>query len=189
MKRKWPFKAGEVENTKKKTTPSPLLYRYADHIFHYFAKKILQHACIWAVIILYLATYGRQRYFGRSAFQLFYIIYRAAAAVLKKAAPPKCLKQHSSGLEVYKRQLTQANLHQLTSFTGNEGLVRIHTNVWFRFMRSQKLSCLALLFPKQNYKDLSTKFYMHVSVSELYIPGIALPILLQPNRQTDPGNI
>jgi hypothetical protein len=26
-------------------------------------------------------------------------------------------------------------------------------------------------------------------VSDLYIRGIGLPILLQPNRQTDPGNI
>jgi hypothetical protein len=31
--------------------------------------------------------------------------------------------------------------------------------------------------------------YIHVSVSDLYIPRIDLPILLQPNRQTDPGNI
>ncbi len=31
--------------------------------------------------------------------------------------------------------------------------------------------------------------YIHVSVSEYYIPRISLPILLQLKRQTDPGNI
>ena len=31
--------------------------------------------------------------------------------------------------------------------------------------------------------------YIHVSVSDLYIPTIGLPILLQENRWTDPGNI
>ncbi len=30
--------------------------------------------------------------------------------------------------------------------------------------------------------------FIHVSVSDLYIPRIGLPIWLQPNRQTDPGN-
>jgi hypothetical protein len=30
--------------------------------------------------------------------------------------------------------------------------------------------------------------YIHVSVSDLYIPRIGLPIWLQQNRQTDPGN-
>jgi hypothetical protein len=31
--------------------------------------------------------------------------------------------------------------------------------------------------------------YIHVSVSDLYIPRIGLPIWLQQNRQADPGNI
>ncbi len=29
----------------------------------------------------------------------------------------------------------------------------------------------------------------HVYVSDLYIPGIGLPVWLQQNKQTDPGNI
>ncbi len=33
------------------------------------------------------------------------------------------------------------------------------------------------------------QFHIHVSVSDRYIPGIGVPILLQPNSQTDPGNI
>ncbi len=39
------------------------------------------------------------------------------------------------------------------------------------------------------YNVLSHNFHIHVSVSNLYIPRIGLPILLQPNRQTDPKNI
>jgi hypothetical protein len=46
-----------------------------------------------------------------------------------------------------------------------------------------------LLFPKQNFNVLSPNFHIHVSVYDLYILRIGLPILLQPNRQTDPGNI
>jgi len=46
-----------------------------------------------------------------------------------------------------------------------------------------------LYFPKQKYNVLSLSFHIHVSVSDLYILGIGLPILLQPNRQTDTGNI
>ncbi len=56
-------------------------------------------------------------------------------------------------------------------------------------MYSQKWNCLASLFPKQNYNVLSPNFHIHVSVSDLYIPWIGLPIFLQPIRQTDPGNI
>jgi hypothetical protein len=38
------------------------------------------------------------------------------------------------------------------------------------------------VFPgmKQNYKVMSPNFHIHVSVSDLYIPSIALFILLQP---------
>jgi hypothetical protein len=42
---------------------------------------------------------------------------------------------------------------------------------------------------RQNYNVLSPNFHIHVSVSDLYIPRIGLPILLQPIRQTDHGNI
>ncbi len=44
-------------------------------------------------------------------------------------------------------------------------------------------------YQKQNYNVMSQNFHMHVSMSDLYIPGIGLPILLQTNRQTDPKNI
>jgi hypothetical protein len=38
-------------------------------------------------------------------------------------------------------------------------------------------------------RGLVPNSYIHVSVSDLYIPTIGLPILLQENRWTDPGSI
>jgi hypothetical protein len=38
-------------------------------------------------------------------------------------------------------------------------------------------------------RGLILNSYIHVSVSDLYIPRISLPIWLEQNRQTDPGNI
>jgi hypothetical protein len=38
-------------------------------------------------------------------------------------------------------------------------------------------------------RGLSPNFYIHVSVSDLYIPRISPHIWLQQNRQTDPGNL
>ncbi len=35
------------------------------------------------------------------------------------------------------------------------------------------------LFPEQEYRGLSPNFYIHVSVSDLYIPMTGLPILLE----------
>jgi hypothetical protein len=48
-----------------------------------------------------------------------------------------------------------------------------------------------LLISKTKLNVLSPGFHIHVhvSVSYLYIPRIGLPVLLQPNRQTGPGNI
>ncbi len=62
-------------------------------------------------------------------------------------------------------------------------------NVWFQFMYSQQWNCAASLFPKQDCNVPSPNFHIHVSVSDLYIPGIGLPILLKPNKQTGPGNM
>ncbi len=45
------------------------------------------------------------------------------------------------------------------------------------------------LFPKQNYNVLSPSSYTHISVRDLYISRIGLPILLQGvHMWTDPGN-
>ncbi len=45
------------------------------------------------------------------------------------------------------------------------------------------------IFPEKELLDHSPNFHMHVSVSDLYIPTMDLPILLQENMRTDPGNI
>jgi hypothetical protein len=43
--------------------------------------------------------------------------------------------------------------------------------------------------PEMKLRCLVLNFYIHVSVSDLYIPRIGLPIWLQQNWQTDPGTI
>jgi hypothetical protein len=52
-----------------------------------------------------------------------------------------------------------------------------------------KLRSLVISKTELQYNVLSPYFHIHVFVSVLYIPRIGLPILLQPNRQTNPGNI
>jgi hypothetical protein len=48
---------------------------------------------------------------------------------------------------------------------------------------------MKLLFPKQNYNVLSPSSNTPISVRDLYISRICLPIPLQENMWTDPGNI
>jgi hypothetical protein len=38
---------------------------------------------------------------------------------------------------------------------------------------------LKQIFPEKEYRDLSPNFHIHVSVSELYIPTMGLPVLLE----------
>ncbi len=45
------------------------------------------------------------------------------------------------------------------------------------------------IFPEKELRSLSPNFHIHVSVSDLYIPTIGLPILRQENMWTYPGNI
>jgi hypothetical protein len=42
--------------------------------------------------------------------------------------------------------------------------------------------------PETNLRSIVPDSYIYVSVSNLYIPRIGLPIWLQHNRQTDHGN-
>jgi len=42
------------------------------------------------------------------------------------------------------------------------------------------------LFPEKELRRISPNFHIHVSVSDLYIPTIGLPILLQENMWIDP---
>ncbi len=45
------------------------------------------------------------------------------------------------------------------------------------------------IFPEKELRDLSHNYYIHVSVSDLYITTIGLPFLLQENMWTAPGHI
>ncbi len=45
------------------------------------------------------------------------------------------------------------------------------------------------IFPEKELRGLCPNFHIHVFVSDLYITTINLPILLQENMWTDPGNI
>jgi hypothetical protein len=45
------------------------------------------------------------------------------------------------------------------------------------------------VFPEMNLRGLVTSSYIHVSMSDLYIARIGLPIWLQQNKQTNHGNI
>jgi hypothetical protein len=46
-----------------------------------------------------------------------------------------------------------------------------------------------LCIPEKELRGLSPNFHMHVSASDFYTPTIGLPVLLQENMWTDPGNI
>jgi hypothetical protein len=76
----------------------------------------------------------------------------------------------------------------------------------FDFQHCQSRDCLCLLepintlqrqytenskqiFPEMKLRRLNPNSYNHVSVSNLYIPTIVLPILLQEYRGADLGNI
>jgi hypothetical protein len=68
-----------------------------------------------------------------------------------------------------------------------KGCRESNINVWFPFMYFQKLNCYfqnrIVMF------CLPVPTYTHISVRDLYISRIGLPILLQENMWTDPGNI
>jgi len=70
--------------------------------------------------------------------------------------------------------------------TANEGPVRIQYNC---LVPIYVFTEMKLLFPKQNYDVLSPSSYTHISVRDLYISMIGVPILQQGNMWTYPGNI
>jgi hypothetical protein len=72
------------------------------------------------------------------------------------------------------------------SYTANEGLMRIQYKCLVPIYVFPEMK---LLFPKRNYNILSLSSYTNVSVRDLYISRIGLPILLQENMWTNPGNL
>jgi hypothetical protein len=75
--------------------------------------------------------------------------------------------------------------HQ-AAYTANEGLVRIQYKC---LVPIYVFSEMKLLFPKKNYNVLSPSSYTHISVRDLYISRMGLPIPLQGNMWTNPWNI
>ncbi len=73
-------------------------------------------------------------------------------------------------------------------FTANEGPVNIQYKC---LVPIDVFLEMKLLFPKQNliYNVLSPSSCTHISVRDLYISRIGLPILLQGNMWTNSGNI
>ncbi len=69
-----------------------------------------------------------------------------------------------------------------------KGRIKSNINVGSDHVFPEMKLCGLVLFPKQNYNVLSPNFHIHVTVSDLHIPRMGLSFLLQPNRQTDPGN-
>jgi hypothetical protein len=56
-------------------------------------------------------------------------------------------------------------------------------------LQSHNTESLKQNFPEKELRGQSPNFHIHMSVSDLYIPTIDLPILWQENMWTDPGNI
>jgi hypothetical protein len=77
-------------------------------------------------------------------------------------------------------------LQEDCSGTAKEGPVRIQ---YICLVPIYVFPEIKLLFPKQNYNVLCPRPYTHISVRDLYISRIGLPILLQGNMWTNPGNI
>ncbi len=71
-------------------------------------------------------------------------------------------------------------------YTANEGPVKLLYNC---VVPIYVIPEMKLLFPKQNCNVLSPGSYTHIYVRDLYISRIGLPILLQGNMWTNPGNI
>jgi hypothetical protein len=46
-------------------------------------------------------------------------------------------------------------------------------------LQKQNAENLNQIFPEKEYRGLSPNFHIHVSVSELYIPTLGLPVLLE----------
>ncbi len=81
-------------------------------------------------------------------------------------------------------KLKQIGTHGI--HTANEGPVRIQCKCLVHIYVFPEMK---LLFPKHNYNVMSPNSYTHISVRDLYISRIGLPILLQGNMWTNNENI
>jgi hypothetical protein len=75
-------------------------------------------------------------------------------------------------------------------YTANEGPVRLQYKCLVSiYLDSLLRNETVTVFPKQNFNVLSPNSYTHISVRDLYISRIGLPILLKENMWSDPGKI
>ncbi len=67
-----------------------------------------------------------------------------------------------------------ARLHRLAGWYDNS----VSTPP-FPTLQRQNAENLKQIFPEKEYRGLSPNFHIHVSVSELYIPTMGLPVFLE----------
>ncbi len=85
--------------------------------------------------------------------------------------------------------ITYTSFPRLTIVAYWHCLMRIQYKCMVTIYVSPEMTARHCYFQKQNYYVLSPDFHIHVPLSDLCILRIGLPILLQPNRQTDHGNL
>ncbi len=72
------------------------------------------------------------------------------------------------------------SLHQrIPFFFLNIVLSPVTFNCLIPTLQRQNAENLKQIFPEKEYRGLSPNFHIHVSVSELYIPTMGLPVLLE----------
>jgi hypothetical protein len=86
------------------------------------------------------------------------------------------------------KYLTQKTLSKIKEANEVSARIQYTVNVWVPIYVFPEMK-LKLLFPKQNCNVLSPSSCTHISVGDLYISRIGLPILLQGNMWTDPAGI
>ncbi len=107
--------------------------------------------------------------------RIFFVVYSASACC--KASPSSIL-----GSAPQKMRYSTVNLLRKLEQVQVERSKHL-----FAFVHCTEN--IIYVFPEKELCDLSHSSYIHVSVSDLYIPRISPHIWLQQNRQTDPENI
>jgi hypothetical protein len=64
----------------------------------------------------------------------------------------------------------------ISAFSGLTSLIESLTD---DTLQRQNAEYLKHIFPEKEYRGLSPNFHIHVSVSELYIPTMGLPVLVE----------
>ncbi len=83
-----------------------------------------------------------------------------------------------------KRPLTAPSFGQTRGNICPKGITRIDRERYIQYVRMhalqrQNTEISKQIFPEKEYRGLSPSFHIHASVSDLYIPTIGLPILLE----------